>query len=505
MRFYFVSVSALAATFKMKFVAICLAFCMVAQNVAFAADVQVLTHHNNPQRTGANLSENILNPENVGTSAFQLLGSYAVKGNVLAQPLYVSGLDVPGLGARNVLFIATADNMLYAFDADAPGSQELWSFNAGPPADAVALTATFSPHVGITGTPVIDDDHTTIYFVAMTQLDRNQYVHTLHAVNLRTPIHGTPVDRKVIISGNFSGRLLGGNFNSGNELQRAALALIGDSVYIAWSSFDDNRIYDGIVTSYDTASLRERGLFQVNRFDPVAGHRHAAGGIWHSGGGPAIDPQGFFYVVTGNGKKTNGDALDAADVGIGKDLDSSDVKLNSELNAVDYFTPSFKEMLNCRDLDLSVSGPMIPPDWRDRNGALITRLLHGSKQGILYNLNRENLGKFHSDDNSAVQQVPVFVRQPALIAMIVQMTTLQKIICRDATFTLRPCSGRRGMLGWCLWRRIGAWASKPSGSMMMGLWQPRLLRRGRAITLRSLRCHCRQTDLLTEYCGPLAA
>jgi hypothetical protein len=380
--------------------------------MAAVAGVQVLTQHNDAQRTGANLAETALTPDNVRAGSFVRLGGYPVQGNVLAQPLIVSDFEVPGLGLRNLLIVATADNMLYAFDADVPGPDPLWSFNAGPPVDSNAVTATFLPHVGITGTPVIDDAHTTLYFVAMTQPAPTRFVHTLFALDLRTPLHGTPSVRSAVIQGDFGGRRVGGPFRSVDQLQRAALALRGDRVYVSFSSFDDNRVYDGMVLDFDTTSLQLRDFFQVNRFDPVAGHRHAAGGIWQSGGGPAFDLEGFLYVVTGNGKTTAGDPLGTSDIGFGKDLDSSDVKLNPQLNAVDYFTPSFKEMLNCRDLDLSVSGPMIPPDWRDRKGRIVRRVVHGSKQGILYNLNRDNLGRFHSDSNSAVQQVSVFEYVP---------------------------------------------------------------------------------------------
>ena len=109
------------------------------------------------------------------------------------------------------------------------------------------------------------------------------------------------------------------------------------------------------------------------------------------------------YVVTGNGDSNAG--LNRGHAGI--NFDSSDVKLDTSLRVIDYFTPAFQNMLNENDLDLSVSGPMIPSEWRDSRGNLVRRLLHGSKQGILYNLNRDNMGHFHKDSNP-IQQVSVF-------------------------------------------------------------------------------------------------
>src|SRR5215471_18033774 len=101
---------------------------------AFAskAEVQVLTQHNDPQRTGANLAETVLTPAIVASPSFIQLGSYPVEGQVFAQPLYASGVNVLGKGRRNVLFVATAHNLLYAYDADQTGKQALlWSFDAG--------------------------------------------------------------------------------------------------------------------------------------------------------------------------------------------------------------------------------------------------------------------------------------------------------------------------------------------------------------------------------------
>jgi len=44
--------------------------------------------------------------------------SATVDGKVDAQPLYVSGVSIPGQGIHNVLYVATENDSLYAFDAD---------------------------------------------------------------------------------------------------------------------------------------------------------------------------------------------------------------------------------------------------------------------------------------------------------------------------------------------------------------------------------------------------
>ena len=94
---------------------------------ALSAGTQVLTNRYDNLRSGTNTRETVLNPGNVNGSAFGLLFSRPIDGNAYAQPLYVSDLDIGGR-KRNVVFVATSTNHLYAFDADDPAaSMPLWS------------------------------------------------------------------------------------------------------------------------------------------------------------------------------------------------------------------------------------------------------------------------------------------------------------------------------------------------------------------------------------------
>jgi hypothetical protein len=380
-----------------------------ARGQPICGDVPVTTHHLNPQRTGANTDEKSLDHAKVASGNFGKLWEYPVRGDIYAQPLLARITINPAQGSVCAVFVATAENFVYAFNANNFDPKPFWVYDAG--AENVALAGrvylqddgtsaaqNITPTVGIIGTPVIDLAHLTMYFVAMTQDGDSRFTHTLHAIDIRTGV----LRQKTTISGDIAG---GGQFNSQRENQRAALAIAKDKIYVAWASFGDIQPFDGLVMSYalvdSPTPLKKLQQFQVASFDPLIGRRHKGGGIWHSGGGPAIDPEeDFLYVVTGNGDSSNSHA--------GRDFDSSTVKLNTDLRPVDYYTPSYQNFLNEHDLDLSVAGPMIPEDQLDSNGRPVKLLIHGSKAGIVYVLNRDNLGKFHEDSNNVIQQLQVF-------------------------------------------------------------------------------------------------
>ncbi len=156
--------------------------------VAIEAQVDVLTNRYDRQLSGANLRETRLTTQNVNVNQFGKLYSYPVDGAVYGQPLYVSGLTIQG-AARNVLYVATMNDKVYAFDADSSSPTPLWSrdFTSPPSVMPVAITDIASGgniigSVGIQSTPVIDRAARTLYLVARTK-ENETYIQRLHALD----------------------------------------------------------------------------------------------------------------------------------------------------------------------------------------------------------------------------------------------------------------------------------------------------------------------------------
>ena len=121
-------------------------------------------------------------------------------------------LRIPGKGLHNVVFLATAHNSVYAFDADDPKAADpLWKINLGPSVPAAEVYKTkwtdMRVEIGITSTPVIDLANKAIYVEAKTK-EGGTYVHRLHALDITTGKErpGSPVVIKASVRGHGRGQ-----------------------------------------------------------------------------------------------------------------------------------------------------------------------------------------------------------------------------------------------------------------------------------------------------------
>src|SRR6267143_4666425 len=378
-----------------------LGFAFLASSLARS---QVLTAQYDNARTGANLNERVLTPRNVNVTQFGKLFALKADGDVYAQPLYMPELEIPGKGKHNVLFIATENDSVYAFDADGSLTEPLWHVSLANPGEGVKPLSEedvgcffISPLVGITPTPVIDLKTGTLYVLARTKkskgfLHGDEYKQRLHALAVTTGVEkfGGPVEIKSAVKGTGAGHS-GGQiaFDPQTENPRAALLLANDSVYLAWGSSCDVVPYHGWLMAYDPTTLAQKSVFNTS---PDA----SDSAIWQGDAGPAADKEGNVSVVTGNGE------FDAATNG--RDFGDSVLKLGSEgqrLKLLDYFTPSNQVQLNERDNDLGSSGPVL---LADQPGAHPHLLVTAGKEGKIYLIDRDHMGKDQpNDDSHAVQ------------------------------------------------------------------------------------------------------
>lgn len=366
---------------------------------------QVTTSQYDSGRTGANLHETQLTPLTVNASRFGKLASLKVDGDVYAEPLYFAGVDIPGKGKHNVLFVATEHDSVYAFDSDTPG-EPLWKVSFL--SDGVKTLSTsdvdcpfITPEVGITSTPVLDPISGTLYVLARTKESRSffssySFVQKLHALAITTGVEkfGGPAVIDAKSQGRGDGAQNGTvSFEQQRENPRAALLLVNNTVYASWGSSCDAGPYHGWVLAYDAATLKIKAGLNVS---PNADDS----GIWAGDVGPAADQNGNVYVATGNGR------FDAS-VG-GMDYGDTVLKLQFDqgaLKVADYFTPSNEQELNEHDSDLGSGGPVLLPNDADPHRHL---LVIAGKGATLYVIDRDHMGKFDpANDRHAVQTIPL--------------------------------------------------------------------------------------------------
>jgi hypothetical protein len=296
----------------------CQFLALLVASVLSAQTLRVPTSQYDNMRSSGNLFETALTPKNVNGHQFGRVRQLPVDGDVYAQPLYLSHVDVPGKGVHNLLFVATEHDTVYAFDADSNTATPVWQVSLLPSQEGVEMPLSardvqcpfISPELGITSTPVIDTDTGTIYVLARSKRRKNmisgiEYFQRLHALAITTgkeKFNG-PVEIHASVNGTGTGS--SGSyveFDALRENPRAALLLIKGALFLSWASSCDVGPYHGWVVAYDPRTLRQLAAFNTS---PNAGES----GIWQSNAGPAADSEGNVYVLTGNG------LLDGASIG----------------------------------------------------------------------------------------------------------------------------------------------------------------------------------------------
>jgi len=378
-------------------------FCLLAillNGISLAAQVDVLTRHNDTARTGANLHEVQLKPSNVNNEHFGKLASRTVDGDIYAQPLILMHTKIKGRSAPvDTAIVATEHNSVYAFDAEDVNQEStsalLWHTGSdvfGPPADSTELAndvgspkcVDLTTEVGITSTPAIQltsrsSGKEGVVFVVAKSKSGDDYSYKLVALSLASGEKIGEVEIEGQVAGTGAGAVDGKiEFDPMYQLNRVALLLQGNTLYILFGGHCDAVPYHGWVFAYNVKNPKAPKLLDVWCDTPdVVGKRESRAGIWMSGEGPAVDEAGALYFATGDG------TYDGV-----RDFGDSVVKIklvHGKMKVTDWFTPANQEYLKIHDVDLGSGGVVAVPHSKV--------LLAGGKEGRLYLINRAAMGK----------------------------------------------------------------------------------------------------------------
>ena len=343
--------------------------------------VNVTTYHYDQSETGANTNETVLAPSNVTVNTFGKVASLPVDGQLYAQPLVMTGVSVPGQGTQDLVFVATENDSVYAFNAQGSSTTPVWKTSllqtGETPISSSVTSLNITPWIGITGTPVIDPATNTIYAVGSFTTSSNAYQMRLYALDITTGAvkYGGPVILSATVNGTGAGSSGGKlTFNTLLELQRPALTLANGQIYMAFASHNDQGSYHGWVFAYNETTLSQTAVW----CDSPNGTQ---GGIWMSGGGLSVDSSGDLYFTTGNG------TFDANSGG--KDYSMALMKLSPTLTVLDYFSPYNEASLSNADEDYGCANAVLLPT---QTGSAPDESLSLGKWGGVY-LNNTDTGK----------------------------------------------------------------------------------------------------------------
>ncbi len=375
-------------------------FLLVFLLSSVAAQQSFLTSRGDTTRSGANTNETILTPSNVNSGSFGHLFSVPIDYQALAQPLYVPDVNIGGQ-IHNVIYVVTQADSAYAIDAD-NGGTPLWHaslLDGGVPATGASYlpcgTLGGFDQEGIVGTPVIDPNTNTMYLVAKSVANATVR-HFLHILDIATGLDVAPPVQIAASSVSMKGTKM--VFNSLHQKNRPGALLLGNILYLGFGSNGCNDHNSGWVLAYDVSnqqSIQQIGVFNTS---PDVGLTS----IWQTGNGLAADEFGNLYVSTA--ESANYDVPTG-----GQSYCNSILKLSpapwtpspSQPQLADYFTPSEVAFLNAHDQDVSSVGPVVLPDLP---GPYPHEVIGSSKQGLVWVLNRDDMGWYSPVSDNVIQE-----------------------------------------------------------------------------------------------------
>ena len=341
-------------------------------------------------RTGWYPDEPSLTPGLLSGGKFKQVFTSQLTGQIYAQPLTADG----------TLLVATEENWVYGLNPYT--GEQRWARQVGTPFNASEIGCTdLEPHVGITGTPVIDTESGVAYFVSDSYIEKTvKSAWYMRAVELKSgdEAPGFPVE----IEG--TAQNLPGNvtFEAPQELQRPGLLMMNGVVYAGFGSHCDISPYEGWLVGVSTSG-------HVTTKWATSAH---GGSIWQSGGGLISDGPGQILFSTGNDNDIAGEwdppegsGEPAPEGRLGESVVRVEVQPEGELKAKDFFSPFNNKELDEGDIDLGSSAPIALPSQYFGTPTVPELLVQDGKQGYAYLLNRKRLGGRGNGTDNVVQKL----------------------------------------------------------------------------------------------------
>ena len=334
---------------------------LFATSVERGAAQSVLSYHGTQDRSG-NFVVPRLTWDNAQNVHLDESFRARISGHLYAQPLY---WRVPGTNSA-MLLVATEENVVYAIDAQS--GREIWRRALGKSIPRSSLSCGNINPLGITGTPVIDDDAQAIFLDSAIENESGQH-HLVFGLALKdgSILQGWPVDVAQALSRQ---RI---DFVARDQNQRGALAILDGTVYVPFGGhFGDCGEYHGVVVGISLSDPRKVSSWAT---------RARGGGIW-APAGLSTDGKSLF-AATGN-------TIGTAKWGDGEAVIRLAPDLRHSTDNRDFFAPEDWHALDARDADLGGTNPLpldVPTSTASQN--LIIAL---GKDGKAYLLDRNNLG-----------------------------------------------------------------------------------------------------------------
>jgi len=351
----------------------------------------------NNLRNGWDPNEPTLTPAAVQGGQFGRIFKTSVNGQVYAQPLIIG----------NTLVVATENDWVYGLNATTGAI--LWKTSLGTPYH-ITTCVNLTPNIGVTSTGVYDPSTNTVYEMGL-----------VHEISWQWHLFGLNVGTGAIT---FKKRIVGHPTNDSHlsfsalpEFQRAGLLLMNGWVYAAFASHCDHDSYDGYVAGVNT-STKATTLWA----DDI-GVANKKGGIWQSGGGIMSDGAGRIFVASGNGISPPKGPGSNPPGQLAESVIRLQPQSDGSLKAQDFFSPSNAPSLDSSDSDFGAGGPTGLPFGTSTYPDIV---MQAGKGGVIYLLNRDNLGGRASSDSGALASVSPIAKQwnsPAFFADTQTLTT----------------------------------------------------------------------------------